>query len=97
MGGKAGPLRFLRYERDRKRLRSVVMYAIGIKKAYQCSFVFGLLMRGVVEVMKDFNEVTTTWNLISEENSLNPDMLRRLGCKPDRSFAILQKELYAKV
>ncbi len=91
MNGKTGPLRFLRYQRDRKLVRSAVFYAIGIKKQYQRSYVMGLLLRRNVEIFRNFDEVTTTW--VSDDDTFMLNYTNRLGFVPDRSFALFKKEL----
>ena len=91
MNGRTGPFKFFRYQRDRKKLKSAIVYAIGIKKEYQGSYMTGLLLKRNVEILQQFDEVTTTW--VSEDNKFMLDFCTRLGFEPDRSFAIFRKEL----
>ena len=89
--GRAGPVKFLRYQRQRRKIRSVIIYAIGIKKAYQRTQVYRLLLDAVCPLAREFDVMESTW--MTEDNIPVLLAAARLGMTPDKKFAIYQKRL----
>lgn len=89
--GTVGPLKLLRYHFERKRIDSLVIYAVGIKKAYQGSRVFALLLDAACRIVMNYRVLQTTW--ISPENILAHRASEYLGLRPDKEFAIYEKSL----
>jgi len=91
MKGKVGPINYLNFLRGRKKTRELVIYAIGIKKAYQHTRVFKLLLDSICWIAQKYQTVTTTW--MSEDNLAAVRASEYLGLKPYKHFAIYQKLL----
>lgn len=90
LGGRTGPIKFLRYQRERKRVRSLVMYAVGVRKEYQRSYAMALILRGTLETMSKCTHVSTTWVADDYVAAFG----RRLGFEPDRTFGMYAKDLH---
>ena len=84
--GRRGPLKLLRFLRGRRRIRTVVLYAGGIRKRYQHTRVYPLLSETCARIARRFDCLEGTW--ISEGNMLARRSAERLGMKPDKHFAI---------
>jgi hypothetical protein len=84
--GRRGPLKLLNFFRGRRGLRTVVLYAGGIRKRYQHTRVYPLLYEACARIVRRFDCLEGTW--ISEGNMLASRSAERLGMKPDRHFAI---------
>ena len=89
--GKVGPLAYLRFRRGRRRLKTLIIYTVAIKKAYQHTRVFFLLLQAAQGMAKDFETVTTTW--ILPENVPSVRAAECLGMRPDKHFAVYEKRL----
>jgi len=89
--GSAGPLKLLRYHFARKNIDSLIIYAVGIKKAYQGSRVFALLLEAACRILMNYRVLETTW--ISRENVLAQRASEYLGLEPDKEFVIYEKLL----
>ena len=86
MGGRTGPLRILRYLRDRKRIRTLVVYAVGIKKEYQRTRVFAILLGSMREMARRFDALECTW--MSRSNPLSVAAAERMGMREHKHFFI---------
>jgi hypothetical protein len=84
--GRRGPLKLLNFFRGRRGLRTVVLYAGGIRKRYQHTRVYPLLYEACARIVRRFDCLEGTW--ISEGNMLARRSAERLGMKPDKHFAI---------
>ena len=91
--GKGGPIKYLKFIRDKKKLRSLIVYAVGIRKSYQHGVVFRLLLDAMVRTALHFDTLETTW--MSPSNVLAVKASERLGMKPDKHFVIYEKPLTA--
>jgi len=90
LGGRATPLRVLRFFRDRRRIRDLVIFAIGVKQAWQGTRAFALLFESLRWMARDARVLETTW--ISPENHGVHKVAERLGLLPDREIAIYARE-----
>jgi hypothetical protein len=86
MGGRTGPLRMLRYLRDRKRIRTLVVYAVGIRKQYQRTRVFAMLLESMREMARHFDVLECTW--MSPSNPLSVAAAERMGMREHKHFLI---------
>jgi hypothetical protein len=84
--GKRGPWKLVRFLLGRKRLRTVIVYAVGIARRYQHTRVYPLLLEEAARIVAPFDTVECTW--MSEGNSLAHRSAERLGLVPDKHFAI---------
>ena len=91
MRGKAGPAAYLRFLSGRSRVRDVVMYAVGVKKAYQHTEVYRLLFEYGCWAIRDCRTMTTTW--MADDNPAPLAAARRLGLEPSKYFAIYERNL----
>ncbi len=91
LNGTVGPLKYLRYQRQRKSIRNLIVYAVGIKKSHQRSRVYKLLMEALCRSARKYDVLETTW--MCTDNPLSIRAAERFGMKPDREFAIYRKEL----
>jgi hypothetical protein len=91
LNGRVGPVKYLRFLRERKRIHRLIIYAVGIKKAYQRSRAFELLLNAMCEMALRYEEVETTW--IMPHNILAIRAAERLGLAPDKHFVIYEKRL----
>ncbi len=86
LGGRASPLRLLRFLRDRRRIRDLLIFAVGVKQAWQKTRVFPLLFEAMRWMARDARALETTW--ISPENHGVRTAAERLDLVPDREFAV---------
>ncbi|MDH5202323.1 MAG: hypothetical protein OEZ31_07985 [Nitrospirota bacterium] len=93
MGGKVGPISYIKFHRDRKKIRKFIIYSVAIKKAYQRTIVYRLLLNALCEITLKFGFqfIETTW--MSEENTSAIKASEHLGLKPDKQFAIYEKTM----
>jgi len=91
MNGSVGPLKYIRFLLQRKRICNLVIYAVGIKRAYQRTRVFHLLFRAMCQIALKYQVLETTW--MSDENNPAVRAAEHLGMKPDKEFVIYEKHL----
>jgi hypothetical protein len=77
--------------RRRKQLKEIVIYAIGIKKAYQNSPVFMLILDSLCRILVDYSVLSTTW--MTDSNIAAIRACERLGLRPYKWFNIYEKSL----
>lgn len=89
--GRVGPLGYLKFLIERKHIRDIVIYAIGVKKAYQHTRVYKLLVDYMCWIAQKYRTLSTTW--LSADNL--PVLLasKRMGLTPRKQFAIYEKVL----
>jgi hypothetical protein len=91
MDGKVGPIKYIKFLRDRKKISKLVIYSVAIKKSYQRTIVYLLILNAFCEIVlkHDFQILETTW--MSEGNIPSIKAAEHLGLKPDKEFAIYKK------
>lgn len=87
--GSVGPLKYAEYLRRRRKIRKLIVYAVGIKKAYQRTRVHKLLVDALSRYARNYDILETTW--MSEDNTLSIRAAERFGMEPDREFAVYKK------
>jgi len=93
MEGSAGPVKYIRFLRDRKRIRTLVVYAVGIRKAYQGTRVFTLLLGSMRRMAERFDTLTCTW--MHPANFLSVAAAQRIGLEEHKHLLIYRKRLGA--
>jgi hypothetical protein len=91
--GRRNPWKVLRFLRNRRKPRTLIVYAVGIVKAFQRTRVHALLYDRLVEMAKGYDALETTW--MSPENRLALASARRLGMSPNKKFVIYRKDVSA--
>jgi hypothetical protein len=91
MKGRFGPAGFLSFLLKRKQVREIVIYSIGIKKAYQGSPVIMLLLEKMRSIATKYPVVYTTW--MTDDNKASVRASELLGLKPFRHFQLLGKSI----
>ncbi len=91
--GKVGPLKFLNYQMKRKRVRNLIVYAVGIKKRYQKTRVHKLLFDALCRIAVHYDSLETTW--MSPDNQLSIRAAEHFGLEKDKEFVIYSKSLPA--
>ena len=77
--------------RKRNRVHEIVIYSIGIRKAYHGSPVILLLLEKMRSLTKKYPAVYTTW--MTQDNKASVRASELLGLKPFRQFQIFGKPL----
>ena len=91
MYGKVGPLKYFHFLHGRKKIRKLIIYAVGIRKSYQRTRAFSLLLDSMCQIALNYDVLETTWML--PENVLATKAAERLGMVPDKHFFIYGKPL----
>ena len=89
--GRVGPLKYLRFLRDRKRIRTLIVYTVGIKPAHQHTRVSHLLQQAFCRMARGFDGLEATW--VSPDNLPALGAAESLGLRPDKHFGIFEKRL----
>jgi hypothetical protein len=89
--GRVGPIRYLRFLWARRKIRKLIIYTVAIKKAYQHTRVYELLLRAFCQMALKFETSETTW--LSAESAPAVKAAESIGMKPDKQFAIYEKYL----
>jgi hypothetical protein len=89
--GKAGPLKLIGFLRDRRKIRKLIIFSVGIKKAYQHGRTYLLLFNSFSQMCMKYDELETTW--MSVDNSPAVKAAEYFGLKPDKHFVIYKKKL----
>jgi hypothetical protein len=92
LNGSIGPMKYLRYLYDKNDVRSLIIYAVGIKRAYQGTRVYKLLLDSLCAQANAYDSLETTW--MSEDNHLALRAADHLGLERDKEFAIYQRDLH---
>lgn len=91
LNGRAGPIKYLRFRSGRKRVRTLILYAGGVKKAYRKTRVIALLFNEFCRLSRHYDTFETTW--MSPDNVLAARIAEALGMERDKEFAVYCKEL----
>ena len=70
--------------------KELIVFTVGIKKAYRHTRVFSVMLKSAVKVFRNFRTLSTTW--ISDEN-LSENLTKLLDLKPYKHFTIFSKQL----
>lgn len=89
LNGKTGVKESLDYLHRRRGLKELVIFSVGIRKAYQNSPVFVLLLHHICRLLKDYSVLSTTW--MTDTNIPAIRAAERLGLHPYKWFDIFEK------
>jgi len=95
LGGRVGPISTLRFLRGRRRIGTLVVYAVGIRKAYQRSRVYALLVQSMRRMARRFDVLECTW--MSPGNVLALAAARRMGMKEHKHFLIYRRQFSTRM
>ncbi len=91
MRGKLRPLQLLMYQRRKKRIRNLILYAGGIKKEFRGSRGYALLLHEVLRLAERFDSLECTW--VSEENEQARASAEKLCMSEDRHYTMYRKRV----
>lgn len=89
--GRVGPIKLCRYQYEKNKIRSLIVFAVGIKKAYQGTRVYKLLLDSLCAQAVSCDSVETTW--MSDDNLLALRAANHLGLERDKEFVIFRKNV----
>jgi hypothetical protein len=89
--GVPGPVKLIRFLRDRRSVKTIIIFTVGIKKDYRHSCVKNLLLAEFCRMARHFDRAETTW--VSPDNQVVLKGAEGLGMRPDRHFGIYAKEI----
>jgi len=88
---QVGPIKYLRFIRDKKKIPNLIVYAVGIREITSTWSGFKLLLDAMLRTAVRFghpgDDVDVSTNALAVKAS------ERLGMKPDKHFAIFEKAL----
>lgn len=87
--GRLGPWGYLRFERQRRRVRDLIVYAVGITRAYRSSPAYELLVRVTCATALRCRTLSTSW--ISDDNWPAIGAAERIGLEPYKEFVVYRK------
>ena len=91
MRGRAGLLNYAKFLAARGRIRDIVLYTVGVKKAYQDTPAYRLMLDYACAVARHYRNMVTTWT--SDDNRPAALAARRMGLEPGRQFAIYEQAI----
>lgn len=89
--GKIGPFKLLRFFTGKKRMKTLIVFAVGIKKRFQRTFAGEMLVDALGRVALKYDALETTW--MSYDNTLAIKAAERFGMKENKQFVIYSKQL----
>ncbi len=89
MRGRVGPWRYTRFVRQRRQVRDVIVYAVGIARAYRSSPAYELLVRVTCATALGCRSMFTSW--ISEDNQPAIGAAERIGLEPYKDFVVYRQ------
>ncbi len=89
MNGRVGPLTYCRFLAGKRRLRTLVVYAVGIRKSYRRTRVFTLLLDSMRRMADSFDVMVCTW--MHPANVISVSTASRVGLVPYKHL-----QMYAK-
>lgn len=89
--GKIGLGGLIRLLTQRKKIKELVIHAVGIKKAYQHSYAIKLFVDRLLQLSKDYLVLSTSW--MTEDNKEAGKAADILGLQAYKWFGIYEKKL----
>jgi hypothetical protein len=89
MHGKASYSDYLRFMWKRRSIPWIILYAAGIKKAYQNTLVAWLMLKATCSIAQRYPVISTTW--MSEDNIPSIKTSEHLGLVPYKWFSVYEK------
>ncbi len=91
MNGKTSLFKYFLFLKMKKNIKTLIIFAIGIKKAYRHTPVFEIIFKKMVEIARSYQVLETTWMM--DQNIAAVKASERLGLMPDKYFAIYDKKI----
>jgi GNAT superfamily N-acetyltransferase len=89
--GRPGPLRAIHFLAERRRIRTIIVFSVAIRRDHRHSRVYFALLTAFARIARRFDALETTW--VSPGNVPSVRAAESLGAAPDKTFAIYAKEL----
>jgi hypothetical protein len=89
--GRFSLFKYLNLLKNRKKIKRVIVFAVGIKKEFQRSIASRLLFNATVLVAGNYDEIETTW--MYEGNMPAIKSAENLGMLPEKHYLILGKKI----
>ncbi|MEW6512013.1 MAG: hypothetical protein AB1428_13765 [Bacteroidota bacterium] len=89
--GTTGPLKYFLFRRKRKSIKTLIVFAVGIKKAYQRTRVYALLTDAMRRMARGYDVLESSW--MSPSNPLSIAAAWRMGMEEYKHFKIYRKRL----
>jgi hypothetical protein len=89
--GRQNIFRYLQLLKNKKQIRKLIIFAVGIKKSYRRTPAFHLLLQSTFDVAAKFDVLETTW--MSPENESAVHAAKCLGLEIDKEFLIYGKKI----
>ncbi len=89
--GKMQTINFPKLLIKRRHIREILIYAVGIKKRYQGSRVYKLLLDSMCAIALRYSVLSTTW--MSDTNIAVIQVSKHLGLEPYKYYAIYEKKI----
>lgn len=89
--GRFSPAGMIRFQRGRRRIKTILIYTVAIRKAFRRTRVYHDLLAGFCRVARRFEAAETTW--ISPDNTAAVGAAESLGMVPDKHFVLFRKTL----
>lgn len=89
--GRVSPAKYLRFMIGRRNVRNLIIFTVAIRKEYQHTIVYDLLLQAFRRLASSYRSVETTW--LSPDNLPALRAAESLGMIPDKHFAIYEKTL----
>lgn len=86
--GRARPWDMARFLVRRRHLRRLIVFAVGIKPAWQRTRVHALLYNALSDMARNYDELESTW--MSPDNMMALHAAERFGLTPDKHFALYE-------
>jgi len=94
MNGRIRPLGYCRFLAGKKRIRTLIVYAVGIRKAYMRTRVFTLLLDSMRRMAESFDVLACTW--MHPGNVMSVATAARVGLAPYKHLQMYEKEIDAE-
>ncbi len=91
LGGRVGPIKYLRFLAGRGKIRRLIVFTVAVKAAYRHTRVFALLMEEFRRMSARFEAAETTW--VSPDNPSAWRAAESLGMVPGKHFAVYAKRI----
>jgi hypothetical protein len=90
-GGKQSIFQYLQLIKNKRHIRKLVIFAVGIKKSYHRTPAFRLLLQSTIDVAREYDILETTW--MSPENESAVHAAELLGLEVDKEFYLYSKKV----
>jgi hypothetical protein len=89
--GRASVVDIFRFLVRRRSIKEIVIYAVGVKKAYRQTRLFGLIHNEMCNLCQKYSIVSTTW--MTDDNKASIRASEIIGLQPYKWFEIYRKSI----